>query len=622
MDARDAPWGPRPVEVARELAVADEALAGGDKKHAARHAAAALALDPDDERALAFVDKLLDEKPGFVSRLLNKAPPLAPLFPDDGWYGHVAVRARALYKRGDLGGALSHVAQLAVAVPHVRYHGWLADIVDDAARAGDALDPSFVFTAFSTLGGPFIGLLHLRAGERAFFAPWADACLRLLSTHVDAETAYAPVLALVTSGFCRRAGRYEDAAKTARLGLELGAGENAGIQLGLALRAQGAFDDSAALFLELAMAHDDVRHRMEAARARYDQGRFDEALALFEEGDARDPEIALARAACRRAAGARDVDADEGRVGVATLDVLFPDGAPSFDDIRRVLCGDGSEIEMRDASSNVVRSALEKLGASSSGLAGTTLSLRVTCLESPSVPVMLACALARPIAALEYAFDARPARDPSLPLADDGAALWKTGATLAEPALPPPPAAVQALVDEVAALAGHAGGPAPGLHSASPAMSVLWARARSAAVDDVDPEHLLAAMLHPPPVPPGLPPDAHVFGRQRAAALLLAAHQRQQPWPASTRRESLRRLVLGPPDWTTAAALVALTEVLLDEPDAAVDARAWLDVLAAGAPETGHCPWAAPLAHLVDRVPFVRRELKESVAEWLKPAPP
>ena len=84
------------------------------------------------------------------------------------------------------------------------------------------------------------------------------------------------------------------------------------------------------------------------------------------------------------------------------------------------------------------------------------------------------------------------------------------------------------------------------------------------------------------------------------------------------RRESIRSLVLGPPDWTTAAGLLALTEILLDEPEAIEDARDWLDTLVEHAPDQGHCPWAEALHHLYARVPGLRLDLLEPLEGWLE----
>jgi hypothetical protein len=87
----------------------------------------------------------------------------------------------------------------------------------------------------------------------------------------------------------------------------------------------------------------------------------------------------------------------------------------------------------------------------------------------------------------------------------------------------------------------------------------------------------------------------------------------------SRRREHLRGLVLGPPDWTTAAGLLALGETLLDEPQALEDAHDWLETLTLSTPDTGDCVWATAVAHVHRIVPGLDPEIMRRIAPWLGP---
>jgi hypothetical protein len=236
-------------DLARELSLAESALQKGDKKHAATHAAFALALDPSDRRALALVDTLLDEKPSFLARVLPMKKDVAPLFPDDGWFGNVAVRARAHFRQNNLDEAFSLVAQIQLRVPHVDYHGWLTEIVDVAEKRGHVLDAAILFNVFGRVGEPTIGVLKLRAGEVAYVAPWATLLERVCRMHLVARTERAATLAMAASGLLRRAGRCAEAISI--LDAVENRDDNLEVQRGLALRGLGRFEDAASCFVTL-----------------------------------------------------------------------------------------------------------------------------------------------------------------------------------------------------------------------------------------------------------------------------------------------------------------------------------------------------------------------------------
>ncbi|MCC7537384.1 MAG: hypothetical protein IT379_14270 [Deltaproteobacteria bacterium] len=83
-------------------------------------------------------------------------------------------------------------------------------------------------------------------------------------------------------------------------------------------------------------------------------------------------------------------------------------------------------------------------------------------------------------------------------------------------------------------------------------------------------EPVFGAMLHPPPAPELRTPWDWMFRVQIAAAFVLA--RMADPWPGR-RREALRALVFGPVDWVSTAALVALAEIAIREPDHRRDAQ-------------------------------------------------
>jgi hypothetical protein len=280
---------------------------------------------------------------------------------------------------------------------------------------------------------------------------------------------------------------------------------------------------------------------------------------------------------------------------------LFPEHKPLMDDVRRVFCGDGTHIRMTDATTNALANFVEE-----NPKAKAPISLKMTSshLESGSVLLALALLVGKPTDKLPYTYKSRPRPSPFAPLTAEGFVLWRESESTAVQALAPPSAQTLELVGNMAKLP-------------QPSMADLRIRARQLVHPQLDPMELVAAMVHPPDLPPGSPPAFHVFHWQLCCAALVAELKPKEPWDASLRRDVLRTLIFGPPDWTTAAALIVLVEQALDDPCAMEDARDWLDELVQFAPNQGHCPWAKAVAYAHGSLPGLRPDLLSSLEPWL-----
>jgi hypothetical protein len=113
------------------------------------------------------VDDLLDEPLGLwdtLKRWFGDDDP-APLFPKDQWYGWVAVRARSLWKVGELDAAFQRLLSVTAAVPHVDYSNWLIAIASEAHSRRVLLSSKAFVGATTGLMRRFVGLLRLRPGQ-------------------------------------------------------------------------------------------------------------------------------------------------------------------------------------------------------------------------------------------------------------------------------------------------------------------------------------------------------------------------------------------------------------------------------------------------------------------------
>ena len=129
-----------------------------------------------------------------------------------------------------------------------------------------------------------------------------------------------------------------------------------------------------------------------------------------------------------------------------------------------------------------------------------------------------------------------------------------------------------------------------------------------------------------------------------AAAFLVAQYDASEPWMESQRRRALVAVAHGPTDWTTTAAILALTAVALETPEALSDIRLFLLEYAdhslaeyrvllnlfATSPfffllnnslflksGTGYCCYRAPLVKCLLRLPDLRPEVIDQLQRFL-----
>ncbi|MCH5374630.1 MAG: hypothetical protein JJ992_11690, partial [Planctomycetes bacterium] len=100
-------------------------------------------------------------------------------------------------------------------------------------------------------------------------------------------------------------------------------------------------------------------------------------------------------------------------------------------------------------------------------------------------------------------------------------------------------------------------------------------------------DHVLAVMVHPPPLPNG-EDVLHWLPRLQLAAARVLAHL-GSGWQASVRRDALLAAVWGPVDWTTVAAIIAMTQLARHDARTAADIRDAFAVLADHRPRSGYC---------------------------------
>ena len=206
-----------------------------------------------------------------------------------------------------------------------------------------------------------------------------------------------------------------------------------------------------------------------------------------------------------------------------------------------------------------------------------------------------------------------PKPDPRVAWDDVAYTIWRYDGTDPRPGLAHPQRAD--VIDAVVALARSA-------YNAN----AWYAAACEASFPTLDEEtlrELLAVMVHPP-----LYDDARPWlGIQRvqfASAMLIASLDRTTAWPRSLRRRGLHTLIHGPLDWTTEAAVVALTTAAGAGDADEAEVLRWLTALYERRPAEGAWSLGKPLLVSMLRLPNLDRETRDRLREELRspPLPP
>ncbi|MGE0708234.1 MAG: tetratricopeptide repeat protein [Planctomycetota bacterium] len=560
-DDHDHDEPPSPEE---ELASARELLGEGELEHAMQHLVGAVGELPDDPEVLGLVDELASAWEG---------DPLE-LVPLEGgaYFGAVAVHAHLLARAGRFDDAVSLLCQVIAVRPDRPFVAWLE----------------------TWLGLP--GVLERVDPER--LASSCERCLMSLRHRAELEDHRARLLTLARAarvhhpddallGYflavnLRRAGQVEEAEALAREACARTPSYFSHVALAGSLRERGDLEGAIDSF-EAALRHepDDLSVRLDVGDLRLELGQLEPALAAYEQVTAREPGHPWAAPS-------------------ACYVHLLLDGDPTWEErLAELAEEEGRALDLYDRVAPY-RRALRPPGSSLIDATSQALEqgyaltdVAVSGLEPPSVRL-----------AMDWAFRLAgeatpgvstgdvPEPDPRRPTAEVDHLLWRYEGTDPAPALPPPSERVAGLV---AALAGADYDPTE------------WGALALELAKDLGPAaapELLAAMVHPYEDGrlEGVPPWEWLFRVQVAAAFIVA--RLDAGWEGSARRAALRALLHGPLDWTTTAALVAVTQLAQEEPALAPsllgELLPWLD-----APPSP-IQWMSagePLRHLLPRFP-------------------
>jgi tetratricopeptide (TPR) repeat protein len=589
-DHRSVPHQPGTPEF--ELFVARNELKAGNLEHGARHLAALISYDPANQEWLALLHEYLRNAGNDDSRLYP--------IKDKRYFAEEAVRAYVWARQGRLNEALELLVQVVEAKPDSTYlDDWAVDWLkqDEALAAVPRLTLERIL---AVAVNRFPERRWLRRKDSNKLEGYAE-----IAAHVPATLRSSPAFQMLHAGILRKLGRFEEALAVARDTTLTAVGWHSLVAAGLALRERGDCDAAAAAFEQaLTFNPDDLSARLEAGDGYLRHHAWDKAHAWYMQvlqRQADHPWAFPSALFCQWKSSGDNLKHKRLR----EMAYRIPPN-PRAEQLLRVAEPYVGILPLpADAIANAVRSIDRAFRDKPPDKPGGDIAITVSHLESPSATLALEeqlKALGHPLPII-VTVKAIPQPDPRQPCRPIRYELWKYAGTDASPALAAPPPSILQIVSALAS------------NPFERDENFKDARLAAQGLSEEQIPQLLAAMVHPPPIPADKDALEWLPRVQLAAAQIIA--QVGNTWHGSTRREALLAALLGPRDWVTVAAIVALAHLAEEQPEVETDVNEAFSTLSNFIPDGGYCCFAHALFGCWQWLPNLSVQEKQMLQERL-----
>lgn len=543
---------------------------GENLAHGARHLARLLSYAPSDPESLRLLEKYLEAAGEDPSSLFPE--------PESGKrsYDQEAVRALILARQGRLDEAVQLLVAVVQAKPDAEYlESWALDWLE-APGAVESLPPKTALYLLVQVLQRYPESRRVTAAQQRPLDRYADLAARLAFPDDLDEIA-----AMTRIGLLRKAGRFPEALQAAGSFVQQQPGWYSHTAEGLVRREMGDVDGALAAFqAAIEFRPEDAADRLEVADMFFDGERWEQAQHWYGQVLADHPEHPWALPSSLYCLWKQTDD----QTHLDRLWKLLDEETTSrraYQLYERFLPYVGFLPEPGDATANILRQLRERLAEAPDDASGkdedAEFALTLTHLEAPSNRLAFRLMM-EPFprkVRLIVNVDHIPKPDPRNPCRPVKYLLWTYHETEPAPAIPEPR---PDLVNHIARLAAE-----PYDYEAN------WASAShvAAQLETTDAANVLAFMVHPPPLPPGNDALEWVPKVQLATAHVLA--HLNGDWHTSDRRDALLSALWGPMDWTTVAAIIAMTQLARHDPRTADDVREAFAILADHRPRGGYC---------------------------------
>ncbi len=523
----------------QDVALARQALAEHDLAHATHHIGVALVSNPANYDWLGVLHEIIGRAPDPLQ--------LAPIEGGESDFVTAATRSYILAQQGSMQEALSLLAQVVTTRPDVPYLQWASWWLQQPSAAqwlpyefiaGDLVTPFLKFTSGCPCPMP-------KDDPRLLNVQIANyLCATFRQLHPQESFLY-----FAGAVIGRRLGTLDEALGLAQYAHQIEPSWRNCIGIANVYRDQGRVDDAVAQF-DQAVKYDpeDVSAYLDAGDTLLDVKRYADALQSYQRCLAREPEHPWATASVHYANFKLRGDAAD-RVALLELRAGGDNhrAADLADEIDPPMAYVNYLPRAGDASANAIRSIFERMYNNPAEHHGSTVRIKETHVESPSVVAAfyLQMEMWGPQVGLEWEVERIQQPDPRQPKTQVDFQLWAYDGVQARPNVGRPDSETAHAIHELAASPFH-------LEFWEPKARQLASRLGPGRL-----QALLGTMVHPP-----RPPDSSWrvlvwVQRVQVAAALVIAHL-DAGWDGSQRKRALYSLLYGPVDWTVDAAIIAL----------------------------------------------------------------
>ncbi len=560
----------------QDVALARQAFATGDLKHALHHVGCALATNPMHPEWMQLLNSIIGASPD---------PLKLTEIGGDTSFIDAANRAYALAWMRRWDEALDLVTDVAEIRPDIPYMLWcewwlsqpgvLQSMTMDSVMSGIVVD---ILKITSSCPAPTPAddprMPTLQSSERILGG--------IRQTHGRESMVW-----FGSSMLARRLGKHDDAQGFASHAYKIEPSWKTAIGVANALRDVKRIDDAAQWFKK-AIEHDksDVSAHLDMGDMYLDAERYDDAMREYGNAEKKKPDHPWAMASMSYIRWKQNHD-HASRLALLRMTEDEPPNRRA-----RELCDrlDPPRLYVNrlphpaDASSNALDDIFHQMFENPAQHHGSTVKLEMSHVESPSVVASfwLQMEMWGPQVGFDYQVRTIQTPDPRQPKTQVPFALWNWEGTQPRPNVPRPSGNVVTAIHQLAS---------------EPFSLEMWTPIAERIAGQLGPgavRDLLATMVYPPR-PPGsnwrvLP----WVQRAQIACALVIAHL-DSGWHGSTRQQALYALLYGPTDWTTGAAMVALGVLARKDPairGEVVQAFTWMQ---SQVPKEGFCCWELPL---------------------------
>ncbi len=560
----------------QDVALAKQAYAAGDLKHALHHIGCALASNPMHPEWMQVLNTIVGAAPDPLKLVEIEGD---TSFIDAANRAYVLAWVRRWDEALDL---VTDVAEIRPDIPYMLWCEWW--LSQPGVLTSMTLD--------SIVGGIVVDIMKIAASCPAPTAkddprlPTLESSARIM-TGIRSVHQREGMLWFASSMVARRLGQQAEAQQFAQHAYQIDPSWKSAIGVANALRDAKQIDQAAQWFRK-ALEHDksDVSAHLDMGDMFLDANRLDDAMREYEHAERKQPDHPWATASMYYIRWKQNGDPNQ------KLALLRLTEGGKRNDRARELCDliDPPALYVNrlphpaDASSNALNDIFQQMFQNPAKHHGSTVKLDMSHVESPSVVASfwLQMEMWGPQVGFDYQVRKIQEPDPRQPKTQVPFVIWNWEGTQPRPNVPRPSGNVVHAIHELASEPFN-------LDTWLPIAQRTAQKLGPGAVRD-----LLATMVYPPR-PPGSNWRVLAWVQRAQIASALVISQLDNTWHGSTRQQALMSLLYGPTDWSTGAAMVALGVLARQDPQIRSEVNQAFTWMMSQVPKEGFCCWELPL---------------------------